>query len=205
MGCLAHARRKFVAVNKGRKKARGKKKGSQGLADEALDYIGELYRIEKYARENELSYDQIRELRQEKAKPILDQFKTWLDAHHPLVPPKGLLGKAIQYTLNQWDRLVVYTAVGFLKADNNVAENAIRPFVLGRKNWLFAGAPKGAEVSAIFFTLIETAKANGLEPYAYLRYLFEKLPLYQVKSDYLKLLPNRVDLAAINEHAAAWA
>jgi transposase len=205
MGCLAHARRKFVEVNKGRKKARGKKKGSKGLADEALDYIGELYRIEKYARENELSFEQIRELRQEKAKPILDQFKTWLDAHHPLVPPKSLLGKAIQYTLNQWDRLVVYIEDGFLKPDNNVAENAIRPFVLGRKNWLFAGAPKGAEASATFFTLIETAKANGLEPYAYLRYLFEKLPFAQIDSDYLKLLPNRVDMAAINEHAAAWA
>ena len=101
--------------------------------------------------------------------------------------------------------MIVYTEVGFLKADNNVAENAIRPFVLGRKNWLFAGAPKGAEASATFFTLIETAKANGLEPYAYLRYLFEKLPLFQIESDYLKLLPNRVDLAAINEHAAAWA
>ena len=85
--------------------------------------------------------------------------------HHPSVPPKSLLGKAIQYTLNHWDKLIVYIEAGFLKPDNNVAENAIRPFVLGRKNWLFAGAPKGAEASATFFSLIETAKANGLEPY----------------------------------------
>jgi transposase len=205
MGCLTHARRKFVEVNKGQKKVRGKKKVSKGLADEALDYIGELYRIENHARENELSFDQIRELRQEKAKPILDRFELWLDVHHPKVPPKSLLGKAIQYTLNQWDRLVVYIEAGFLKPDNNIAENAIRPFVLGRKNWLFAGAPKGAEASATFFTLIETAKANGLEPYAYLRCLFEKLPFAQTESDYLKLLPNRVDMAAINEHAVAWA
>ena len=203
MGCLTHARRKFVEVNKGRKKTRGKKNASKGLADEALDYIGELYRIEKYARENELSFDQIQKLRQDKAKPILDQFKIWLATHHPLVPPKSLLGKAIQYTLNQWDRLVVYIEAGFLKPDNNIAENAIRPFVLGRKNWLFAGAPKGAEANATFFTLIETAKANGLEPYAYLRYLFEKLPFSQSESDYLKLLPNRVDMAAINDHTAA--
>ena len=193
MGCLTHARRKFVEVNKGRKKARGKKKGSRGLADEALDHIGELYRIEKYAREKELAFDQIRDLRQEKAKPILDQFKTWLDTHHSQVPPKSLLGKAIQYALNQWDRLVVYIEAGFLKPDNNVAENAIRPFVLGRKNWLFAGAPKGAEASATFFSLIETARANGLEPYSYLRYLFEKLPFAETESDYLKLLPNRID------------
>lgn len=205
MGCLTHARRKFIEVNKGRKKARGKSKESKGLADEALDYIGQLYRIEKYAREQQLSFDQIRDLRQEKAKPILDRFRIWLDAHHPLVPPKSLLGKSIQYTLNQWQRLVVYIEAGFLKPDNNVAENAVRPFVLGRKNWLFAGAPKGAEASATFFTLIETAKANGLEPYAYLRYLFEKLPLAQTESDYLKLLPNRIDKAALDAAAAKWA
>jgi transposase len=205
MGCLTHARRKFVEVNKGSEKSRGKNKGSKGLAHEALDYIGELYRIEKYAREKELSFDQIRNLRQEKAKPILDRFKTWLDVHRPLVPPKSLLGKAIQYALNQWQRLVVYTEAGFLKPDNNIAENAIRPFVLGRKNWLFAGAPKGAEASATFFTLIETAKANGLEPYAYLRYLFEKIPFARTESDYLKLLPNRIDKAALDTAAAAWA
>jgi transposase len=202
MGCLAHARRKFIKVNNGRKKSRGKKKTSKGLADEALDYIGELYRIEKYARNNELSLEQIQALRQEKAKPILDKFKIWLDTHHPLVPPESLIGKAIQYTLNQWDRLIVYVDEGFLKPDNNTAENAIRPFVIGRKNWLFSGAPKGAEASAVFFTLIETAKANGLEPYAYLRYLFENLPLAQTESDYLKLLPNRLDIASINKHAA---
>lgn len=204
MGCLAHARRKFVEVNKSRKKSRGNKKPSKGLADEALDYIGELYRIEKYARKKDLSFEQIQALRQEKAKPILDQFKNWLDTHHPLVPPKSLLGKAIQYTLNQWDRLIVYIREGFLKPDNNVAENAIRPFVLGRRNWLFSGSPKGAGASASFFTLIETAKANGLEPYAYLRYLFEKLPFAQTQLDYLKLLPNRLDMATINKHAAAW-
>ena len=205
LGCLAHARRKFVEVNKGRKKARGKKKGSKGLSEEALDTIGELYRIEKYAREKELSFDQIRNLRQEKAKPILDRFKIWLDTHHPQVPPKSLLGKAIQYTLNQWERLIVYLEAGFLKPDNNAAENAIRPFVLGRKNWLFAGAPKGAEASATFFTLIESAKANGLEPYAYLRYLFEKLPFSETESDYLKLLPNRVDQDVLSAATTTWA
>ena len=202
MGCLAHARRKFIKVNNSRKKSRGKKNTSKGLADEALDYIKELYRIEKYARKNEMSFEQIQALRQEKAKPILDQFEIWLDTHYPLVPPKSLLGKAIQYALNQWDRLIVYVNEGFLKPDNNAAENAIRPFVLGRKNWMFSGAPKGAEASATFFTLIETAKANGLEPYAYLRYLFENLPLAQTESDYLKLLPNRLDMATINEHTA---
>jgi transposase len=119
----------------------------------------------------------------------LDRFKTWLDTHHPQVPPKSLLGKAIQYTLNQWGRLVVYLDAGFLKPDNNIAENAIRPFVLGRKNWLFAGAPKGAQASATMFSLIETAKVNGLEPYRYLRYVFEKLPSADTTDDLRKLLP----------------
>jgi transposase len=205
LGCLVHARRKFVEVNKGRKKSRGKKKASKGLADEALDYIGALYRIEKHARENEFTHDQIQTLRQEKAKPILERFKTWLDTHHPSVPPKSLLGKAIQYTLNQWERLIVYIDAGFLKPDNNVAENAIRPFVLGRKNWLFAGAPKGATASATFFSLIETAKANELEPYSYLRYLFENLPLAQNEEEYLELLPNRVEKSTITAAAEKWA
>ena len=203
LGCMVHARRKFMAVVKVRKKERGKKTSTKGLADEALDYVKELYRIEKHARENELTIEQIRELRQEKAKPILDRFKTWLDTYHPQVPPKSLLGKAIQYALNQWDRLIVYIEAGFLKPDNNVAENAIRPFVLGRKNWLFAGGPNGAEASATFFSLIETAKANGLEPYTYLRYLFEKIPSAVNEADFRELLPNRIDMAVIDASAVS--
>jgi len=201
LGCMVHARRKFMAVVKVRKKARGKKAATKGLADEALDYIKELYQIEKYARQNELTFEQIGKLRQEKSKPILDRFKIWLDTYQPQVPPKSLLGKAIQYTLNQWERLIVYIEAGFLKPDNNVAENAIRPFVLGRKNWLFAGGPNGAEASATFFSLIETAKANDLEPYAYLRYLFSKIPSAQNEADFLDLLPNRIDKAIIDTAA----
>jgi transposase len=201
LGCMVHARRKFMAVVKVRKKERGKKAATKGLADEALEFIKELYRIEKYARQNELTIGQIRDLRQEKSKPILDLFKIWLDTYHSQVPPQSLLGQAIQYTLNQWDRLVVYIKAGFLKPDNNAAENAIRPFVLGRKNWLFAGGPNGAEASAVFFSLIETAKANGLEPYAYLRYLFENIPLAQNESDFLELLPNRIDKAELSASA----
>lgn len=183
IGCMVHARRK---------KARGKQAKNKGLADEALDFIGELYQIEKHARENGLSYDQICELRDQKARPILDRFKTWLDTHHPQVPPKSLLGKAIQYTLNQWERLVGYLEAGFLKPDNNIAENTIRPFVLGRKNWLFAAGPKGAHASATMFSLIETAKANGIEPYQYLRYVLEKLPAAENVEGLRALLPGSV-------------
>lgn len=104
-------------------------------------------------------------------------------------PPKGLLGKAITYALNQWDRLVGYLADGRLSPDNNAAENAIRPFVIGRKNWLFGGTPEGAAASALFYSLIETAKANMLEPFAYLRFIFEKLPTATTLDDYEALLP----------------
>jgi len=132
LGCWAHARRNFVDVVKARKKNRGDKTPPKGLADEALDFIGNLYTIERRAKNRNLSYDQIYQLRQEESKPILEQFKCWLDANQALTPPKGLLGKAIQYALNNWEKLIVYIEDGRLKIDNNAVENAIRPFVLGR-------------------------------------------------------------------------
>lgn len=193
VGCFVHSRRKFMDVIKSRKKNRGGKAPFRGLADEALDFIRNLYKIEKQANRQQLSYDEVYQLRQQEAKPILEQFKLWLEANQPLTPPKGLLGKAIQYALNNWKKLIRYVEDGRLKPDNNVAENAIRPFVLGRKAWLFSGAPKGAEASATFFSLIETAKANGHEPYAYLRHIFEKLPLAKTDEDYKALLPWNLD------------
>ena len=184
VGCWAHARRKFDKVIK----ARGGQK-KEGTAEKAIDFIGKLYQVEKKARQLELDADGIRQLRRQESKPVLDEFKDWLEAKLPLTPPKGLLGAAIRYTLNNWERLIRYLEDGRLRPDNNLAENAIRPFVIGRKNWLFAGHPKGAEAAAFYYSLIETAKANGLRPYDYLRYLFDKLPLAETKDDYRKLLP----------------
>ena len=106
-------------------------------------------------------------------------------------PPKGLLGKAVAYTLGQWDRLIRYIDSGILTPDNNLAENAIRPFVVGRKNWLFSGSPRGATASATLFSIIETARANGKEPYWYLRKLFEELPTARSEADILLLAPFR--------------
>jgi transposase len=197
LGCWAHARRKFVKVATVRKKHRSKRVNPKSLADQALDYIGKLYKIEKQARRQALDADQIHRLRQQEAKPLLDDFKNWLEASQPLTPPKGLLGQAISYTLANWEKLIVYLQDGRLRPDNNLVENAIRPFVVGRKNWLFAGSPDGARASAAFFTLIETAKANGLEPYAYLRFIFEKLPLAKSEQDLHDLLPHQIDPAAI--------
>jgi transposase len=197
LGCWAHARRKFVKVVKVRKKHRSKRDNPKSLADEALDYIGNLYQVEKDAKRRALDAVQIYQLRQEKAKPQLDEFKSWLETKQSLTPPKGLLGRAISYTLTNWKKLVIYLEDGRLKPDNNLVENAIRPFVVGRKNWLFAGSPDGAKASATFFSLIETAKANGLEPYAYLRHIFKKLPLAQTEQDFKDLLPYNMDPATI--------
>lgn len=193
LGCWAHARRKFVKVATVRKKHRSKRVNPKSFAEQALYYIGKLYEIEKEARRRELDADQIYQLRQEKSKPILDEFKDWLEAKKPLTPPKGLLGQAISYTLTNWEKLIIYIQDGRLRPDNNLVENAIRPFVVGRKNWLFAGSPDGARASAAFFSLIETAKANDLEPYAYLRYIFEKLPQAHTEKDLKVLLPQNID------------
>jgi transposase len=198
LGCWAHSRRKFIKVVKVRKKHRSKRVNPKSLADEALDYIGKLYQVEKEAQRRQLDFVQIYQLRQEKAKPLLNKFKDWLETKQPLAPPKGLLGQAIRYTLANWEKLIIYLEDGRLRPDNNLVENAIRPFVVGRKNWLFAGSPDGAKASATFFTLIETAKANSLEPYSYLRHIFEKLPLAQTEQDLTDLLPQNIDSDSIS-------
>ena len=191
VGCWAHARRKFMEVIQ----AQGKKKRQAGSADVALEYIRKLYAIEKDARRQELGPDDLYRERQEKATPILSEFKAWLDKKELQTPPKGLLGKAVAYTLGQWDRLIRYIDSGILMPDNNLVENAIRPFVVGRKNWLFSGNPEGAQASSVLYSLIETAKANGLEPYLYLRYLFERLPFAYTTEEYKALLPQNIEPA----------
>ena len=191
LACWAHARRKFMEVIKATGKSNADRK--KGIADEAIAFIRELYRIERDARLLNLSCEELRKTRQERALPVLNSFKAWLDNKSSQVPPKSLLGKAIGYTLKQWNRLVKYTEEGYLKPDNNDAENAIRPFVVGRKNWLFSGNPEGANASAAMFSLIETAKANGIEPYNYLRFLFEELPQARTTEDYKVLLPQYLD------------
>jgi transposase len=193
MGCWAHSRRKFYDVVKVKTKHRGKRQNPKSLADEAIRQIRQLYEIEKQARNQSLGPDQIKALRQSRSKPVLDRFKIWLDEKAPLVPPRSLLGKAIGYTLNNWSKLIVYIDDGRLKPDNNLVENAIRPLVVGRKNYLFAGGPRGAQASCIFYSLIETAKANGIEPFGYFRYIFKRIPLIDNPVDYKKLLPQNLD------------
>jgi transposase len=198
LGCWAHARRKFHDVIQAASAQVAKRRLA---AEDALEFIKRLYQIEKEARLKELPAPAICELRQQQAKPILEEFKKWLDEKAPLTPPGGLLGKAIGYTLNQWSRLIVYLQDGRLRPDNNLVENAIRPFVVGRKNWLFSGHPRGAEASAFLYSLIETAKANGLKPYLYMRYLFDQLPLAKTEEDYRNLLPPYLNAARLNPAA----
>lgn len=186
--CWAHARRAFMDV----KKASSSKK--PGAADKALSMIRQLYALEKSARMQKMTPDQIFEMRQKQAAPVLNKFYTWLKKKEEHVTPKSLLGKAVSYCLNQWTGLQNYLKDGNAEIDNNSVENAIRPFALGRRNWLFSGTPEGARASALLFSLIETAKANGLEPYRYLRFLFEKLPTTSVEDIY-NLLPTNIDEA----------
>ena len=116
-----------------------------------------------------------------------------MDELAPAIRPQSETGKAIAYTLNQWERLRVFLNDGNVPIDNNGVENKIRPFVIGRKNWLFAGSPKGAHASAAIYTLIENAKANGVEPYRYLRFLIENLVHARTEQDFRRLMPQALD------------
>jgi transposase len=196
VGCWAHARRKFTDVIKTLGPSKSRKK--TGLADQALDYIGKLYVIDKEAKVDGLDSQGVYQRRQAKAVPVLTEFYTWLQKHSKEIPPKSLIGKAFSYTLNQWDRLKRYVDDGRLSPDNNLAENAIRPFVVGRKNWLFSGVAEGAEASAALYSIIETAKANGLDPYWYLRALFNRLPLAETSDEMRALLPQYIDRELIS-------
>jgi len=186
VGCWAHARRRFSDAVKAQGKNRKRGKAHRGLA-----LIQKLYRVEKQAKR--LKPEKRFEHRQRHAKPILDEMRAWLDQSVGQVPPTSATGKALHYLHKQWSKLIRYLDDGRLEIDNNAAENAIRPFVLGRKNWLFSDSVKGVTASANLYSLIETAKANRLEPYAYLRYLFTELPKAETVEAIEALLPGNVD------------
>lgn len=181
VGCFAHARRKFFEADKASKKSKS--------ALEGIKHIRKLYEIEKTLRSDNLSSEDFLIQRKEKAEPILKKFKQWLDKKAQHVIPESALGKAVHYTLNQWEYLIRYLESPYLTPDNNASENAIRPFVLGRKNWLFSGNPKGANSSCALYSLIETAKLNGLNPFDYLHYVFSKAPFIDGKQEWEELLP----------------
>lgn len=182
-GCMAHARRYFVEAYRVTKSP---------LAQSVLAQIAKLYAVEEELREKECSPDEILHLRATKARPVLLALKERIEREAAHVPPKSVVGKAMRYFLTHWEKLTVYCDYAFVPIDNNLVENAIRPFAVGRKNWLFSGSPHGAHASSIFYSIIETAKACGHEPYWYLRYLFERLPLAQTDDEIRALLPYHV-------------
>ena len=181
LACMAHARRKFVDAQK------MQPKGKTGRADIALTMINKLYGIERELKD--ASDEQRFIVRQKKSLPILAQLKGWLEKTQPQVTPQSVLGKAVNYLASNWSRLERYVEAGFLPIDNNAAERAIKPFVIGRKAWLFSDTPKGATASAQIYSLVETAKVNGQEPYTWLRHVLEQLPHAQSVADYEALLP----------------
>jgi hypothetical protein len=188
LGCMAHARRKFTDALKaqGRNRKRGK-------AHRCLTLIRKLYRIEKQARQLKLTPQERYAHRQKQARPVIIETRTWLDDVLPQIAPSSATGMALNYLHNEWDQLIRYLDDGRLEIDNNLAENAIRPFVVGRKNWLFSASVKGVKVSANLYSLIECAKVNGLEPYAYLRYVFTELPKAGTVEAIEALLPGNLD------------
>ena len=166
IGCMDHGRRKVAEAIKTQTKPA---KGKPSVAMVLLSHIDALYRLER--EWTELDDDERYEQRQKIAVPKLNKLKRWLDVKQSKVAPDTLTRKAINYLINQWDHLVRYCDHGQLRISNVLAENNIRPFAVGRRAWLFSDTPAGATANAAMFTVIETAKANGLEPYAYLRYV----------------------------------
>ncbi len=182
--CWAHVRRRFIEATHGRK--------NTAAAHQMVALIHKLYQVERAARDK--TPEERVAIRQQKAAPILDKIKAWLDEKVSQVLPKSPLGTAITYTMNLWPKLVTCLEDGHIEIDNNRAENAIRPFVIGRKGWLFSGSPRGAQASATLYSLVESAKANKLEPWAYLYYLFEQLPLAKSKQALRALLPQNLKM-----------
>ncbi len=178
-GCMAHARRKFFDLHAGHQ--------SQ-IAGEALAYFQKLYAIERELAE--LEHDDRRRLRQEQAKPILDEFETWLKGRRQQVPNGSATAKAIDYSLRRWTALIHYLHDGQVPIDNNWVENRIRPIATGRKNWLFAGSLRAGQRAAAIMSLIQSAKLNGHDPFAYLKDVLSRLPT-QPFSKITELLPHR--------------
>jgi transposase len=184
VGCWYHARRKFVEVTK-------LMPNKEGIATHAIKIIAKLAHIEEEIKN--LDPSEKYAVRQSRSKVILNDLHQYLIENQPSIPPKSLLGQAVSYTLNQWPKLLTYLDDSRLDISNNLSERAIKPFVIGRKGWLFANSVAGANAAATIFSIIETCKYHQIEPYDYLRYTLETLPQCHTIEDYEKLLPYNID------------
>lgn len=189
IGCWDHARRKFVEVVRANAKvdARQARKLGRSKAEEALGYIRKLYRIETHIKD--LTAEERYRVRQELALPELTSFRTWLETETGKVMKGSKTRQAMDYILNQWPELIGYCQRGDLHISNALAENAIRPFAVGRKAWLFADTRRGAEASATWYSIIETAKANNLEPLSYIRHVLDHIATADTPAKIDALLP----------------
>jgi transposase len=193
-GCLQHCRTYYHKAAKVTELPSGK-----NLARMAIDeYIGKVYTVERHIKElradreksgTALPLETVLKIRQERSAPVMAAFKDWVEKLLPGVPPTSALGKALSYTMNQWPKLVRYLDHPEMPVDNNYLENQIRPFAQGRRVWLFAQTQQGARASANLYSLVSCARVNGLEPYAYLRHLFEELPKASTAEALEALLP----------------
>jgi len=190
LACWAHVRRYFVDA------VRVQPKGKRGKADEAVALIGKLYRIEREFKA--ASPEDRHEARQSQSVKALAEIHAWMLKTLPLVTPKSALGTALAYMQNLWPLLTRYTERHDLPVDNNRAENSIRPFVIGRKSWMFSDTPAGAHSSAVIYSLVETCKANGVEPYAWLRRVLRELPAAKTVEEVEALLPWNLRLPEIS-------
>lgn len=191
VGCWAHARRKF---DEALKSLPSTAKAASVTAKEGLHFCNELFMIEREAKD--MSPEERYKVRLERSQPLLEAFSVWIREQTPKVLPKSALGQAVTYCRNQWDRLAAFLEDGRLEIDNNRSERSMKPFVIGRKNWLFANSVRGAQSSAMIYSIVETAKENGLHPFHYLIYLFERLPNLDTKNESLldQLLPWSPDI-----------
>jgi hypothetical protein len=189
-GCFDHARRKFKDAIKARRKDAPK-----GLADEALWYFKKLYEIERPVKDD--SAERRLLVRQLYSRSVLNHLKRWLDRVIDTVRPASPTGEALHYLHGQWPKLIRILENGNVPLSNELCENAIRPFVIGRKAWLFSASQAGAQASCTIYSIIETAKANGHEPYAYLRHIIAELPNCTSLSDYEALLPYKLSLEQV--------
>ena len=186
VGCWAHCRRKFFEIAQAAP-------DDQGFASQMIEKIKKLYHIESELKKINAPPDKVKQTREEKAKPILNDIRQYIDDHLLQVPPKAPLGEAIAYTLNIWAELNIYTEDGRVNIDNNFIERAIRPFALSRKNWLFAGNTKGAEAAAIIYSIIETCKYQKIIPAQYLRFILNKIPNLKEDEKLENYLPQNID------------
>jgi hypothetical protein len=180
LNCMAHARRKFVEA----------RLNDQDRADYVLEQIQELYTIERKADLEQMTTEQVLNLRRDKAIPILEGLDRWMQQAYTEVLPQSAIGKALAYSITRWDKLMIYTTDGKLNIDNNPVENAIRPVAVGRKNYLFAGSHEAAQRSAMLYSLLGTCKLHDINPFEWMKSVLEKIPAHHVNK-VADLLPHR--------------